>query len=272
MRRMHKLHEDGNPDKQNRPWTGPDWLKACDSLQLEEHSWGRADHGGKRVVRKAQRSARKRPASAARTRIPACENAAINDDVCDEQVVEKQKDAFVLVENLLRWIAAVHLAVGGITSIGTAMMTSQGATWVCEWLGFSPFCCVLAVRFLQLFGWCKGENRFFGSGAFWYGNRLVYIDDENTSPPADRMYDLYLLLEPVLKYYVCFHLGPEWSILITYQLFQGLCCEMRKEHDRRYSRRADPESRRPVYAAQEIPKMAQEDPKMGPRWANAAPR
>ena len=63
------------------------------------------------------------------------------------------------------------------------------------------------------------------------------------------MRDLYQLLEPLLKYYVCFHLGPEWTILVTYQLFQGLCCEMRKEHDRRYRRRTDPDSRRLVYAA-----------------------
>ena len=35
---------------------------------------------------------------------------------------------------------------------------------------------------------------------------------------------------------------------MTFTLYQGLCCEMRKENDRKYERRGNAEERRPIYA------------------------
>ena len=51
----------------------------------------------------------------------------------------------------------------------------------------------------------------------------------------------------MLAYLIVGHLNETWRILLTYQLFQGLCCECRKEADRLYERSPGAELRADAY-------------------------
>jgi hypothetical protein len=50
--RMQRLLEDGDPARDNKPWTKAGWLRACETLQDEEDNWERDGWGGERLCKK----------------------------------------------------------------------------------------------------------------------------------------------------------------------------------------------------------------------------
>ena len=112
----------------------------------------------------------------------------------------------------------------------------------------------LTVRSLQLVGRCKGPCHFFGTGAYQMGNLAIRRISTEAVPPMEPMRQIFLCIKPILVFLVACHLGPEWTVLIHFQTFQGLCCEYRKwvendHEDERFQRRPGCEERAKLYMA-----------------------
>jgi hypothetical protein len=82
----------------------------------------------------------------------------------------------------------VYTATFKVDALDIALETALGCKCVLEALAFSPFVIVLATRFLQLYGLGRGSVLTFGTGAYWYGNKLIGLDSEDTVPNRDKMW------------------------------------------------------------------------------------
>lgn len=140
-----------------------------------------------------------------------------------------------------------------------AMNEIDSAVRVLSFIGYggtsaTSFMRHLTIRSLQLVGRCKGACHFFGTGACQMGNLAIRRISREAVPPKEPMRQIFLCIKPVLVFLVAYHLGPEWTVLINFQTFQGLCCEYRKwvenDHENeRFQRRPGFEERAKQYKA-----------------------
>jgi uncharacterized membrane protein len=148
------------------------------------------------------------------------------------------------VVSVLLWVPMLHSAIGKVPNLCQGMQSVSSASMILEALGFgNMFVNQLVLRTLQPLGVCMGVIAKIGTGTHTLGHRLCG-STHHGAPSVPMLLTLYAALEPMLVWLIHGMLGRNWTVLVTFQLFQSLLCEKRKLEDFTRKRRDGWEERR----------------------------
>ena len=167
-REYHELHDGGDPNNGYKTWTKSSWKAAAAAFSELNGHWGVEDHGN------AQRFL-KRPAASNRSKKPGvrtCEAIAegTSGDVIpapslcmnrnEGAAASTVQKIDARMDHLIEWTCAIPVAATNVSDVSQALKTFDGADFLLESLGFSPFCRVLALRFVRSFGLAQGHPTY----------------------------------------------------------------------------------------------------------------